>query len=151
MSKPAQEKQRVPQLPAASQTGDPLSFKLQGSILLLILGAMSGLAAFAQVLTNLLFAPWFFLLTSLIGLALSLAVIAAGALMLLRRRYAEQLTPMLALTTTAALIAFKLAGIFLPNSGVPELILTLAVAAPIFVIVWRGAARTGGLRRPKDS
>ncbi|MFQ4147991.1 hypothetical protein AAGW05_04730 [Arthrobacter sp. LAPM80] len=145
MSKPLQENPKNQQPYAMSGPADPLGFKLPGSILLLILGTLTTLASFAQALTNLIFAPWYLLVASLIGLALALAVLSTGLLMYMRRGYAERLTPLAALISTGALLVIKLAGLFFTGGGTADVYITVALVIPIFILVGRGRSRTSDL------
>lgn len=125
------------QLPA-----DPLSFKLPGGVLLTILGVLESLGAFAQVLTNILFAPWYLLLLSMLGLSIAVAVTGAGILMLLRRRIPERLTPLVGVVSTGALLVLKVLTQAVLSGGFFGLMVPVALSVAVFVIVGRGMFKT---------
>lgn len=127
---------------AAAQPADPFSFKFPGGVLLIVLGALNGLAAFTQVLTGFLFAPWHLLLLSLIGLAIAFSVTAAGILMLWRRRMPERLSPMAGIISTGALLMFMAVTRIISGGGLSGLLFPVAVSIPIFIIIGRGMSRT---------
>ncbi|WP_425863944.1 hypothetical protein [Arthrobacter sp. TWP1-1] len=154
MSHPLSDKPEIPpsvppsQQPAINEPvpnelpADPLSFKLPGGILLTILGILESLGAFAQVLTNILFAPWYLLLLSMLGLAIAVAVTGSGVLMLLRRRMAERLTPLVGIASTGALLVLKVLTQVVLSGGFFGLLVPVGLSIAIFVIVGRGMFKT---------
>jgi MFS family permease len=128
---------------------DAFSFKIPGGVLLTAMGALNGLSAFAQVLTDLIFAPWYLLLLSMVGLALALAVTCAGVWMLLRRWMPERLSPAAGIISTALLLAFLVAEQVITGLEVSVLVFPVALSIPIFVVVGRGVVRTRHLMPPK--
>lgn len=132
-SQPAVNEQVPNPLPA-----DPLSFKLPGGVLLTIMGILESLGAFAQVLTNILFAPWYLLLLSMLGLSIAVVVTGAGILMLLRRRMPERLTPLVGVASTGALLVLKVLTQVVISGGFFGLLVPVALSIAIFVIVGRG-------------
>ena len=132
-SQPSGTKPVQHQIPAAS-----LKFKRLGGALLTILGILESLGAFAQVLTNILFAPWYMLLLSMLGLALAVTIAGSGLLMLLRRWMPETLSPLLGVASTGALLLLKVVTQLIIGDGFFGLLIPVAFAIAIFIVIGRG-------------
>ncbi|SEE95665.1 hypothetical protein SAMN04489740_3322 [Arthrobacter alpinus] len=128
------------QLPA-----EALNFKFPGGVLLTILGVLESLGSFAQVLTNILFAPWYLLLLSMLGLAIAVTVAGAGILMLLRRGMLEGFTPKLGVASTGALLATKLLTQVVLSGEFFGFLVPVCLAIAVFIVVGRGMLKTRDL------
>lgn len=154
MSHPSSDKPDIqPVVPSSSQPAgttpvhhqipaEALKFKRLGGALLTVLGILESLGAFAQVLTNILFAPWYLLILSMLALAVAVTIAGSGLLMLLRRWTPETLSPLLGVAGTGALLFLKVATQLIIGDGFFGLLIPVAFAIAIFIVIGRGMRKT---------
>lgn len=125
------------------QSPDPLSFKVPAGLLLILLGTLGFMAAFGQMLSYIFYInSWLNVVLSLLQLLVTVELVGAGAMMLMRRAAAERLSPWVGLVGTVALLVLDLAGSFVRNGTASGALLPSLMAIPIFLLLGVGLFRS---------
>lgn len=122
---------------------NPLHYKVPAGMLLVLLGTLGFLAAFGQLLSYIFYVNnWLSVLISLLQFLTTMAVVAAGARMLLKYAVPEQLSPRAGLVGTLVLLALDLAGSLVMNGTASGVALPLVAGIPIIILIAVGMVRS---------